>query len=219
MGITGKAAGTAGNAQFPAGPARTVQIYAGKIPDGAACPERGGPALNRRAVFFDRDGVLDVDTGYVSKPEEVRWIDGAREAIALLNKQGFLVFVVTNQSGIARGYFTVADMEALHAWMEAEIEKKGGHIDRFYYCPHHPTKGVIPGLVHPCQCRKPQPGMLLAAFRDYGVSRRGSFLIGDRMSDVDAALNAGIPGYLFTGSNLLDFVRQILARQARGCGI
>ena len=103
--------------------------------------------MNRRAVFFDRDGVLDVDTGYVSKPEEVRWIDGAREAIALLNKQGFLVFVVTNQSGIARGYFTVADMEALHAWMEAEIEKKGGHIDRFYYCPHHPTKGVIPGLV------------------------------------------------------------------------
>jgi D-glycero-D-manno-heptose 1,7-bisphosphate phosphatase len=175
--------------------------------------------VSQRAVFLDRDGVLDIDTGYISKPEEIRWVDGAREAVALLKEQGFLVFVTTNQSGIARGYFTVKDMQALHAWMEKEIEKKGGRIDRFYYCPHHPTKGIIPELTHPCNCRKPRPGMILQAFKDYDIDKKGSFMIGDRMSDVDAGLNAGIPGYLFSETNLLTFVKRVLARQAKGCGV
>jgi D-glycero-D-manno-heptose 1,7-bisphosphate phosphatase len=175
--------------------------------------------VSQRAVFFDRDGVLDVDTGYISRPEEIRWIPGALDTLALLKRKGYLVFVVTNQSGIARGYFTVETMNHLHAFMEKEIEAAGGAIDHIYFCPHHPTKGVIPELTIRCSCRKPQPGLILQAFRDYDVDKEHSFLVGDRMSDVDAALGAGIPGFLFQEGNLCDFVKRILARQASARGI
>lgn len=117
--------------------------------------------MGQKAVFLDRDGVLDVDTGYISRPEQVQWVPGAKTALARLHKLGYAVFVVTNQSGIARGYYTVEDMKVLHAFMAKEIEKAGGQITHFYYCPHHPTKGTVKELVHPCSCRKPQPGMLL----------------------------------------------------------
>ena len=151
-----------------------------------------------KSRILDRDGVLDVDTGYISRPEQVQWVPGAKTALARLHKLGYAVFVVTNQSGIARGYYTVEDMKVLHAFMAKEIEKACGQITHFYYCPHHPTKGTVKELVHPCSCRKPQPGMLLQAFSDYALLReRLPFLIGDRQSDIDAALAAGLPGYLF----------------------
>lgn len=167
----------------------------------------------KKAVFLDRDGVLDMDKGYIYRPDQVEWVAGARAAVAHLCCLGYQVYVVTNQSGIARGYYTQNDMEKLHAYMAEEIKKAGGQIDGFYFCPHHPTKGVIPELTIACNCRKPRPGMILKALEEHGLDREGSFLIGDKESDVEAALAAGIPGYRFTGTDLLAFVRQILARQ------
>ena len=140
----------------------------------------------RKAVFLDRDGVLDIDKGYICRPDQVEWVTG---------------------------YYTQKDMEHLHAYMAEEIRKAGGQIDGFYFCPHHPTKGVIPELTVACNCRKPKPGMILQALADHDLDREGSFLIGDKESDVQAALAAGIPGYRFTGTDLLAFVRQVLARQ------
>ncbi|WP_303816166.1 HAD family hydrolase [Acidaminococcus timonensis] len=167
----------------------------------------------KKAVFLDRDGVLDIDKGYIYRPDQVEWVQGAREAVALLHRLGYAIYVVTNQSGIARGYYTQKDMEALHAYMAKEMEKAGGQIDGFYFCPHHPTKGVIPELTIECNCRKPRPGMILQAMADHDLSREGSFLIGDNESDVQAALAAGIPGYRFTGTDLKAFVEQVLQRQ------
>ena len=167
----------------------------------------------KKAVFLDRDGVLDMDKGYIYRPDQVEWVQGAREAVALLHSLGYAIYVVTNQSGIARGYYTQKDMEALHAYMGKEIQKAGGQIDGFYFCPHHPTKGVIPELTIECNCRKPKPGMILQAMADHDLSREGSFLIGDNESDVQAALAAGIPGYRFTGTDLKAFVEQVLQRQ------
>ena len=95
----------------------------------------------KKAVFLDRDGVLDIDKGYICRPDQVEWVTGAKEAVAALVRQGYQVYVVTNQSGIARGYYTQKDMEHLHAYMAEEIRKAGGQIDGFYFCPHHPTKG------------------------------------------------------------------------------
>ena len=98
--------------------------------------------MGQKAVFLDRDGVLDVDTGYISRPEKLQWIPGAKTALARLNQLGYAVFVVTNQSGIARGYYTVEDMKALHAFMAAEIEKAGGQITHFYTVPIIQQKGL-----------------------------------------------------------------------------
>ena len=166
-----------------------------------------------KAVFLDRDGVLDIDVGYISRPDQVQWVPGAKEAVALLKRLGYQVYVVTNQSGIARGYYTQKDMEALHDFMNEELAAAGGRIDQFYFCPHHPRKGVIPELVRPCNCRKPRPGMILKAFADHDLDRQQCFLMGDRMTDVDAALSAGIPGYLFAEENLLTFTKKVLRRQ------
>jgi len=164
-----------------------------------------------KAVFFDRDGVLDVDKGYLFRPEDLKWIPGARETVAYLTKLGYKIFVVTNQSGIARGYYTISDMEKLHAYMQAEFQKMGGAITKFYYCPHHPTKGTIPEYSIVCDCRKPKPGMILQAFAEYDLDKEHSFLVGDMPKDMEAAKAAGLKGYQFTGGNLLDFVQKILA--------
>jgi D-glycero-D-manno-heptose 1,7-bisphosphate phosphatase len=165
-----------------------------------------------KAVFFDRDGVLDVDQGYLFRQDQLQWIPGAREAVAYLTKQGYKIFVVTNQSGIARGYYTIADMEKLHAFMQEEFQKTGGAITKFYYCPHHPTKGTIPEYSIACNCRKPKPGMILKAFEEYDLDKEGSFMIGDMPKDMEAARAAGIRGYQFAGGNLLEFVEKILAQ-------
>lgn len=165
--------------------------------------------MKSKAVFFDRDGVLNVDVAYLYKIEDLRWIDGAREAVAYLTQQGYKIFIVTNQSGIARGYYTVEQMERLHSYMQQELAAYGGRIDRIYYCPHHP-EGSVAQYSCSCSCRKPKPGMLLQAFAEYDIDKEQSFLIGDGKRDVEAAEAAGVQGYLFTGGNLLAFVKQIL---------
>lgn len=165
--------------------------------------------MKDKAVFFDRDGVLNVDVAYLYKIEKLRWVDGAKEAAAYLTALGYKLFIVTNQSGIARGYYTVEQMQELHAYMRREIAAVGGRIEKIYYCPHH-KEGVVPEYSCDCDCRKPKPGMLLQACTEYDIDKEQSFLIGDGQRDVEAAEAAGIKGYLFKGGNLLEFVKGIL---------
>ena len=159
----------------------------------------------RPAAFFDRDGVLNHDTGYVSRPEHFHWREGAIAAIRELNQSGYLVFVVTNQAGVAHGYFDEPAVRALHHWMADNLSRQNAHIDAFYYCPHHP-EGRRTEYAIACECRKPKPGLLLAALRDWQVDAKSSFLIGDKDSDVAAANAAGIRALLWRGGDLRDAV-------------
>jgi D-glycero-D-manno-heptose 1,7-bisphosphate phosphatase len=160
----------------------------------------------RGAVFLDRDGVLNEDLGYVHRPADLRWIDGAREAVARINRAGLLAIVVTNQSGVARGFYSEEDVRALHAHMAAELAAVGACVDAFYYCPYH-EDGVVPRYVAPDHPdRKPNPGMLLRAIADLDVDPARSLVIGDRASDLEAARRAGVRGALFAGGSLEAFV-------------
>lgn len=165
--------------------------------------------MKAKAVFFDRDGVLNEDVAYLYKIEDLRWVEGAREAVSYLTQLGYKIFIVTNQSGIARGFYTVDDMQKLHSYMQSELAACGGKIEKIYYCPHHP-EGSVAQYTCVCDCRKPKPGMLLQAMTEYAIDKEHSFLIGDGKRDVEAAEAAGIKGYLFTGGNLLDFVKGIV---------
>ena len=170
--------------------------------------------LSRPAAFLDRDGVLNVDIGYAHLPEHLQWIGGAREAIRLLNDKGHFVFVVTNQAGVARGYYAESEVGAFHRLMQSELAEAGAHVDAFYYCPFH-EDGVLPAYRVPDHPdRKPNPGMIERAFREWPVRREGSFLIGDKASDVQAAERAGLPGYMFDGGDLVDAVREIVRKNA-----
>ena len=144
----------------------------------------------RGAVFLDRDGTINVDHGYVFRPGEFEFIAGAPEAIRRLRDAGYLMIVVTNQAGIARGLYGEADVHELHRHLDRELERHGTAIDAYYYCPHHPEKGIEP-YRRECACRKPLPGMLLQAAADFSLNLGGSFLVGDKLSDIEAGLAAG----------------------------
>jgi D-glycero-D-manno-heptose 1,7-bisphosphate phosphatase len=137
-------------------------------------------------VFLDRDGTLNVEKNYLYRIEDFQWVPGAPEAVKKLNDAGFWVIVVTNQAGIARGFYKEADMRRLHDHMAEDLAKIGARIDGFYFCPHHPDdpKG--------CDCRKPKPGMIRQAEKDFDIDRAASFLVGDRVQDVEAAKAAGV---------------------------
>jgi D-glycero-D-manno-heptose 1,7-bisphosphate phosphatase len=166
----------------------------------------------RPAAFLDRDGVLNVDHGYTHEPERLEWIDGAPDAVRLLNEAGYYVFVITNQSGVARGLYNEAAVKAFHAHMQNGLAAYGAHIDAFYYCPHHPD-GVIKSLAVRCRCRKPGPGMLEQAAHEWPIDVRGSFLIGDKDEDMAAAAAFHIHGIKFDArtDRLPDVVRRELA--------
>lgn len=164
------------------------------------------------AIFFDRDGVLNTDIGYAFLPEHITWVDGAMDAIKLANEHGYLVFVATNQSGVARGMYTQSDVAHLHAWMQQECLAHGAIIHSFAFCPHHPVEGQGVYKVD-CDCRKPAPGMLLSLAKNNTIDMSRSMMIGDKESDMAAAKAAGIAGHIFKGGNLAAFIKPLLTHQ------
>ena len=162
------------------------------------------------AVFLDRDGVLIVDSGYPHLKEHLDLIPGAADAVRRLNALGYLVVIVTNQSGVARGLFSEDQMHAFNALLVRRLAAKGARIGAVYACPfHHDAQD--PRWFHPDHPdRKPNPGMILKATAEHGIDLARSFLIGDRQSDLEAARRAGVSGFLFESGNLDDFVRDLL---------
>ena len=150
--------------------------------------------------------MLNEDQGYVHRWEDFRWIDGARAAVTAFNRAGWLVIVVTNQSGVGRGYYTEDDVHALHARMREALAAEGGRIDAFYHAPHHPD-AQLDVYRHPDPPdRKPNPGMILKALSEWPIDPGASILVGDKLSDIEAATRAGIRGVLFPGGNLQTFL-------------
>ena len=164
----------------------------------------------RPALFLDRDGVINIDRGYVHRIEDFEWVEGAQDCIKAFNARNWWVFVVTNQSGIARGLYQESEMHELHTHMTAELGRNGGHIDQIYYCPFH-ENGTVEPYIKDSFDRKPKPGMLMQAMGDFPVKREASFLIGDKQTDIQAAHAAGVGGFLFSGGNLAIFAEWALA--------
>jgi D-glycero-D-manno-heptose 1,7-bisphosphate phosphatase len=152
---------------------------------------------------------LNHDDNYVGSSERLRWIEGAKQAVRLANSLGYYVFVVTNQAGVARGFYEEADVKRLHTWMNAELRSAGAYVDDWRYCPYHPD-GSIAGYRSSHPWRKPEPGMLLDLLASWPVDKENSLLIGDKESDIAAADAVGVRSYLFSGGNLLDFLTPIL---------
>ena len=145
---------------------------------------------NRIGVFIDRDGTLIEEMDYVRTPDDVHLIHGAAPAIRKLNESGFITNVISNQSGVARGFLTEADLAPIHDRLERDLQQNEARIDRIYYCPHHPAFGIDPYNVE-CECRKPKPGMLIQARKEFGIDLARSFVIGDKVADIQAGAAVG----------------------------
>jgi D-glycero-D-manno-heptose 1,7-bisphosphate phosphatase len=154
----------------------------------------------RRAAFLDRDGVINVDRGYVHRIEDFEFVPGTLQACQELARRGWLLVVATNQSGIGRGLYEVRDFDVLTDWMRARFEESGAPLAGVYYCPHHPTE-ALDGFRIRCDCRKPQPGLLLQAARDLALDLAQSVLFGDTCEDLLAAQSAGIAHRVLLGKD------------------
>ena len=166
-----------------------VSSEQGTVDDTPATP-RGHPRLPpaacpRPAIFLDRDGTINVEVDYLHRLADFELIPGVTEAIKRFNIAGYAVVVVTNQSGIARGLYDLAAMQAVHDHLQALLAPRGAHVDAFFFCPHHPD------FTGPCTCRKPAPGMLLVAAQELGLDLQRSWMIGDTAGDIDAGRAAG----------------------------
>ena len=159
----------------------------------------------RPAVFLDRDGVINKEKDYIHKIDDFEWVEGAKESIKYLNNKGYYVFVATNQSGIARGYYSERDVILLHTYINNELKKINAFIDEFFFSPYHPdnTKEFLQ-LSH---LRKPNTGMLDLAASKWPIDKSRSFLVGDKDTDIECAEKFSIRGHLFKDGNLLDFIK------------
>ena len=156
--------------------------------------------MSVKAAFLDRDGVINIDHAYVHKAEEFEFIDGVLEACADLVASGFKLVIVTNQSGIGRGYYTEDDFHRLTEWMKEVFKKAGAPISAVYFCPHHPEK-ALDAYRCDCDCRKPHPGMLLQAQKELNIDMAHSLMFGDKQGDMQAALAAGVPTRILVGKD------------------
>ena len=147
--------------------------------------------MKRRAVFIDRDGTISEEVGYINHPSRYRVFPYAAEAVRTLNEAGWLALLVTNQAGVARGYFAEEMIGRVHAILARELERGGARLDAVYYCPHHPSVGEAPYRAA-CDCRKPRPGLIRRAAEDFDLDLAASWMVGDRHSDVVLARNAGV---------------------------
>jgi D,D-heptose 1,7-bisphosphate phosphatase len=181
------------------------------LPETYATAQVEIPQRRRRpTVFLDRDGVLNHDAGYTHRVADLRWIDGAKQAIRAINDAGYLAIVVSNQAGIARGLYDDDAVMKFHAAMQDQLSEVGAHIDAFYFCPYHKDAQIDHYRAENHPDRKPNPGMLLRAMADWPIDGDKSFLIGDQATDIAAAQAAGIPGHLFDGGNLESTVMKLL---------
>lgn len=156
--------------------------------------------MKKRAIFLDRDGTINEDVGYPDKPSQVKIFSSSFDAVAKINASGFLAVIITNQSGIGRGYLTEADLEEIHQKMKSDFAERGVRVDGIYVCPHYELS-LIPRYRKDCDCRKPKPGLALRAAKDLGIDLAGSYFIGDKVEDVLFGLNIGArPVLVLTGS-------------------
>jgi D-glycero-D-manno-heptose 1,7-bisphosphate phosphatase len=168
-------------------------------------------SLLRPALFLDRDGTLTRDAGYTFRVADLDWLPGAQEAIVAAHQRAALVILITNQSGIGRGYFTEADMNAFHAAMQADLAILGARLDAIYHCPFIAGAADLRYRVADHPDRKPNPGMLLRAIAEHGIDPALSLMVGDQDSDVTAAERAGVSGLKTTGGRLDDVIAPWLA--------
>ena len=154
----------------------------------------------KKALFLDRDGIVNIEKNYLHKIDDFEFIDGIFDLCKYYQNLGYLIFIVTNQSGIARGYYSEEDFALLTSWMLKEFVKKNIEIKKVYHCPHHPD------ISGECDCRKPHAGMLLNAAKEYNIDLKNSVMVGDKERDIEAALNAGVDEtYLFDSLNSVKF--------------
>lgn len=158
-------------------------------------------AMPRKALFLDRDGVINVNHGYVHTPELTEWVPGIFDLVAAAQRCGHLLVVVTNQAGIGRGYYDEDDFLRYTAWMHAQFTARGVPLLATFWCPHHPDGGIGSYKIQ-CACRKPEPGMLLGAMEKFGIAPDASLMLGDSETDVAAARAAGVRARLVSGGTL-----------------
>ena len=156
-----------------------------------------------RAVFLDRDGTIIEDVGYLDDCSRMKFLPGAVESIRLLNKSGYKVIIVTNQAGVAKGYFSEDTLKEINSKMLKLMVAQGAYIDKIYYCPHH-IEGTIEEYRKECPWRKPNPGMIEEAAREYNLDLKNSYMIGDKISDMEAGRRAGCKTIFLTGNNQLN---------------
>jgi D-glycero-D-manno-heptose 1,7-bisphosphate phosphatase len=162
-----------------------------------------GILVKNKALFLDRDGVINIDKGYVHKIEDFEFIEGIFDLCKSYQDKGYLIIVITNQAGIARGYYTEEDFLKLSEWMKKEFAKRNVIITDIFYCPHHPD------FTGECECRKPKPGMILKAAKKYNIDLSESILIGDKITDIEAGKRAGIRfNYLIDNEKLINLIKK-----------
>lgn len=164
--------------------------------------------MENKAVFLDRDGTINIDKNYLYKTEEFEFVEGAVEGLKILYDLGYKLIVVTNQAGIGRGYYTEEDLKKLNNYMEEKLLQEGIKIEKCYYCPHHAEHGIGKYKID-CECRKPKPGMLLEGIKEFNINPEKSYMIGDKLSDAEAGINAGVkPIIVKTGKEITNEIKE-----------